>query len=64
MRSAAPTPRKKLPPSAKRNAEERDAAFRADCRAADAAGLSYGKYMLLKNKKPSGVTSTGEPAKG
>ena len=47
-----------------KNAEERDAAFRADCRAADAAGLSYGRYMLLKNKKPSGVTSTGEPAKG
>lgn len=26
-----------------------------DCRAADKAGLSYGQYMLQKNKKPAGV---------
>lgn len=43
-----------------RNAEKRDAEFRADCRAADAAGLSYGQYMLLKaSKKTAGITSTG-----
>lgn len=61
---SSPYPKEETAAQRKRNAEERDAAFRADCRAADAAGLSYGKYMLLKNKKPSGVTSTGEPAKG
>lgn len=42
-----------------RNAEKRDAEFRADCRAADDAWLSYGQYMLLKaSKKPAGITST------
>ena len=61
---SSPYPKEETAAQRIRNAEERDAAFRADCRAADAAGLSYGKYMLLKNKKPSGVTSTGEPAKG
>lgn len=41
-----------------RNAEKRDAEFRADCRAADAAGLSYGQYMLLKaSKKPAGAAT-------
>ena len=44
-----------------RNAEERDAAFRADCRAADAAGLSYGKYMLLKNKQACPCANTDKP---
>lgn len=61
---SSPYPKEETAAQRIRNAEERDAAFRADCRAADAAGLSYGRYMLLKNKKPSGVTSTGEPAKG
>lgn len=42
-------------------AEERDAAFRADCRAADAAGLSYGKYMLLKNKQACPCANTDKP---
>lgn len=42
-----------------KNVEKRDAEFRADCRAADDAGLSYGQYMLLKaSKKPAGITST------
>ena len=50
---SSPYPKEETAAQRKRNAEERDA-----------AGLSYGKYMLLKNKKPSGVTSTGEPAKG
>lgn len=45
-------------------AEERSRALHADALAAKQAGVSYGKYMLTKNKKPSGVTSTGEPAKG
>lgn len=39
-------------------AEDRDIAFRADCRAADKLGISYGKYMLQKmqtSKKPAGV---------
>lgn len=41
-----------------RNAEKRDAEFRADCRAADASGLSYGQYMLLKaSKKPAGAAT-------
>lgn len=48
----------------KANAEGRHDALLTDVRAAEQAGLSYGKYMLTKNKKPSGVTSTGEPAKG
>lgn len=57
----APYQRGKESPGARiRNAEKRDAEFRADCRAADAAGLSYGQYMLLKaSKKPAGITSTG-----
>ena len=52
----------RLDPAANRRlqAEERDIAFRADVRAADAAGLSYGQYMAQKaNKKPVGV---GAPA--
>lgn len=36
----------------------------ADVLAAAKAGMSYGKYMLTKNKKPARVTSTDEPAKG
>ena len=32
-----------------------DSDLLADVRAADAAGLSYGKYMAQKNKKPAGV---------
>lgn len=55
----APYQRKESPEARIRNAEKRDAEFRADCRAADAAGLSYGQYMLLKaSKKPAGITST------
>ena len=45
-------------------AEERSRALHADALAAQQAGVSYGKYMLAKNKKPSGVTSAGEPANG
>ena len=52
--------REESPEARIKNAEKRDAEFRADCRAADAAGLSYGQYMLLKaSKKPAGITSTG-----
>lgn len=58
------TPRPSSAASRLLQAEAQDIAFRADVRAAEQAGLSYGKYMLTKNKKPSGVTSTGEPAKG
>lgn len=36
-----PYPREESPEARIRNAEKRDAEFRADCRAADAAGLSY-----------------------
>ena len=53
IRSTRPKPTERP-----KTAEERDAEFRADCRAADEAGLSYGQYMLLKmqaNKKPAGV---------
>ena len=32
-----------------------DSDLLADVRAADAAGLSYGKYMVQKNKKPAGA---------
>lgn len=53
-----PYPRKESPEARIRNAEKRDAEFRADCRAADAAGLSYGQYMLLKaGKKPAGAAT-------
>lgn len=57
----APYQRNRESPEARiKNAEKRDAEFRADCRAADAAGLSYGQYMLLKaSKKPAGSISTG-----
>lgn len=49
----------------KATAEGRHNALLADVRAAEQAGLSYGQYMDRKaSKKPSGVTSTGEPAKG
>lgn len=44
-----------------KNTEERDAAFRADCRAADAAWLSYGQYMLLKNKQACPCANTDKP---
>ncbi len=54
-----PYQRKAESPEARiRNAEKRDAEFRADCRAADAAGLSYGQYMLQKaSKKPAGAAT-------
>lgn len=56
-----PYQRKESPEARIRNAEKQGAEFRADCRAADAAGLSYGQYMLLKaSKKPAGApTPTG-----
>lgn len=55
----APYQRRVESPEARiRNAEKRDAELRADCRAADAAGLSYGQYMLLKaSKKPAGAAT-------
>lgn len=53
-----PYQRRERPESRIRNAEKRDAEFRADCRAADAAGLSYGQYMLQKaSKKPAGAAT-------
>lgn len=57
-----PYQRRESPEARIRNAEKRDAEFRADCRAdcraADAAGLSYGQYMLLKaSKKPAGAAT-------
>lgn len=53
-----PYQRRESPEASIRNAEKRDADFRADCRAADAAGLSYGQYMLLKaSKKPAGAAT-------
>lgn len=53
-----PYQRKESPEARIRNAEKRDAEFRADCRAADAAGLIYGQYMLLKaSKKPAGAAT-------
>ena len=54
-----PYQRKAESPEARiRNAEKRDAEFRADCRAEDAACLSYGQYMLLKaSKKPAGAAT-------
>lgn len=54
-------PKEETAAQRKRNAEERDAAFRADCRAADAAGLSYGMYMLLKNKQACPCANTDKP---
>jgi len=39
----------------KANAEGRHDALLADVRAAEQAGLSYGKYMMTKNKKPAGA---------
>jgi len=45
-------------------AEKRDIAFRADCRAADKLGISYGKYMLQKtqaNKKACPCANTDKP---
>lgn len=56
----SPCPKAETAAQRIKNAEKRDAEFQADCRAADAAGLSYGQYMLLKaSKKPAGITSTG-----
>lgn len=53
-----PYQRRESPEARIRNAEKRDAEFREDCRAADAAGLSYGQYMLLKaSKKPAGAAT-------
>ena len=50
------TPRPSSAASRLLQAEARDIAFRADVRAADAAGLSYGQYMARKaSKKPAGV---------
>jgi len=45
----------------KANAEGRHDALLADVRAAEQAGLSYGKYMLTKNKKPAGVGAPTSP---
>lgn len=47
---SSPYPKEETAAQRIKNAEERDAAFRADCRAADAAGLSYGQYTLLKKQ--------------
>ena len=58
---SSPYPKEETAAQRIRNAEERDAAFRADCRAADAAGLSYGKYMLLKNKQACPCANTDKP---
>lgn len=44
--------------------QARAGSLRDDVLAAKHAGLSYGKYMLTKNKKPAGAGNTGEPAKG
>lgn len=50
------TPRPSSAASRLLQAEARDIDFRADVRAADAAGLSYGQYMARKaSKKPAGV---------
>ena len=58
-RKKAESPKKRI-----QNAEQRDIEFRADCRAADKLGISYGKYMLQKmqaDKKPAGAgTPTGQ----
>lgn len=57
-RPVKPPVKKPQPEARIRNAEKRDAEFRADCRAADAAGLSYGQYMLQKaSKKPAGAAT-------
>lgn len=53
VRSTKPKPAEPV-----KTAEDREAEFRADCRAADKLGISYGKYMLQKmqtNKKPVGA---------
>lgn len=55
------SPEARIRNAEKRNAEKRDAEFRADCRAADAAGLSYGRYMLLKNKQACPCANTDKP---
>jgi hypothetical protein len=57
----SPYPQPESPAERWKNAEARDAAFRADCRAADAAGLSYGKYMLLKQKQARPCANTDKP---
>lgn len=56
-----PYPQPESPAECQKNAEARDAAFRADCRAADAAGQSYGKYMLLKQKQACPCANTDKP---
>ena len=56
--------RQESPKKRIQTAEQRDIEFRADCRAADKLGISYGKYMLQKmqaNKKPAGDATTSEP---
>ena len=56
------TPRPSSAASRLLQAEARDIAFRADVRAADAAGLSYGQYMARKaSKEPAGGNDTDEP---
>ena len=45
-----------------KTAEERDIAFRADCRAADKLGISYGKYMLRKMQANKKLAGAGIPA--
>lgn len=45
------TPRPSSAASRLLQAEAQDIAFRADVRAADAAGLSYGQYMAPKGKQ-------------
>jgi len=59
IRSPKPKPVKPA-----QTAEKRDIAFRADCRAADKLGISYGKYMLQKmqaNKKACPCANTDKP---
>lgn len=56
-----PYPQPESPAECRKNAEARDAAFRVDCLAADAAGQSYGKYMLLKQKQACPCSNTDKP---
>lgn len=44
-----------------RLAEERSRTLHADALAAKQAGVSYGKYMLTKNKKPAGAPTPTSP---
>ena len=56
IRSTRPKPKEPV-----KTAEERDIEFRADCRAADKAGLSYGQWRARQSKRPIRVTSTDGP---